>query len=540
MTTIVARVNARLLSKADRLFTGTLDGRIIEVLQNARRAGARQVEILNRPGEVEVRDDGRGIEDFQKLLDLGASGWEEAVEAGEDPAGVGLFSLAPRTVTLESRGQAATIAGEGWRGEAVEVFDRKTPPFGTRLKVVDEPWPLERVERHAVFCGMNVFVDARPCANIPFVSAGAVDHPELGCRIEVRESKDLDSWHRHWQGQLNRCNAALINFHGQVIALEYSGVAEPHLAYLVDLTGAPTELRLMLPARTRMVENAALQKLKQALEREAYRFLQRRGTHRLPYAEYLKARSLGVELPEAEPTFDLGLLSGDDPPPIPVLKPVDLPLSACCRFDPPEDIDDYDSDSANVHLLAALGQFPEPFVPVVIRGAYEGYSWARLRTITRVELTVGKTLHEADLWCGWMRCVARLEIRAHVSDGSVIASGVCMAVPPAGARPRRLVDQHVVYVTPAAGEALGAGDLAHHLGGWSDGGDTYETQEQQFSDQLDRFWDDLKGPHERLRAQLVSLVQSGAPGCPQVTVCADGRVKLHAADGSVVTVSPPT
>ena len=40
MNSLTAKVNPRLLSKADRLFTGTLAGRIIEILQNARRAGA--------------------------------------------------------------------------------------------------------------------------------------------------------------------------------------------------------------------------------------------------------------------------------------------------------------------------------------------------------------------------------------------------------------------------------------------------------------------------------------------------------------------
>ena len=71
MGTIQACVNARLLAEAQRLFTGTLDGRIIELLQNARRAGATQVEITNEDGTVTVRDNGRGIADFSKLLDLG-------------------------------------------------------------------------------------------------------------------------------------------------------------------------------------------------------------------------------------------------------------------------------------------------------------------------------------------------------------------------------------------------------------------------------------------------------------------------------------
>jgi hypothetical protein len=94
--TIQATVNPRLLQKASRLFTGTIEGRIIEVLQNARRAGATEVQITNTDGLITVRDNGRGIEEFKKLLDLGSSGWDDAIEFSEDPAGVGLFSLAPR------------------------------------------------------------------------------------------------------------------------------------------------------------------------------------------------------------------------------------------------------------------------------------------------------------------------------------------------------------------------------------------------------------------------------------------------------------
>ena len=67
METIQATVNPRLLTKANRLFTGTLHGRVIEILQNARRAGATKVEIENDDGFVTVHDNGRGIEDFARL-----------------------------------------------------------------------------------------------------------------------------------------------------------------------------------------------------------------------------------------------------------------------------------------------------------------------------------------------------------------------------------------------------------------------------------------------------------------------------------------
>ncbi len=42
-------VNAKILKKANRLFTGSMEGRITEVIQNARRAGASTVKPETRP-----------------------------------------------------------------------------------------------------------------------------------------------------------------------------------------------------------------------------------------------------------------------------------------------------------------------------------------------------------------------------------------------------------------------------------------------------------------------------------------------------------
>jgi len=109
METIQAQVSTRLLSKASRLFTGTLEGRIIEILQNARRAGATHVNIINKNGFVTVCDNGSGIEDFSKLLSLGDSDWDDAMEKAEDPAGVGVFCLAPRELTICSGNRKVCI-----------------------------------------------------------------------------------------------------------------------------------------------------------------------------------------------------------------------------------------------------------------------------------------------------------------------------------------------------------------------------------------------------------------------------------------------
>ena len=476
MQTIQAMVNPRLLSKANRFFTGTPEGRIIEILQNARRAGATKVEITNQDGHVTVRDNGEGVDDFSRLLDLGGSGWEQALESSEDPAGVGLFCLAPRQVTIRSNGQIATISGDGWTGAPVEIQKDPEPVQGTILRFQDEEWTSAAVDRNAVFCGMDVTVDGTPCPKVPFISDQARSHPELGCRIEVRESQDLNPWHTSCKRDRYHTDNVLVNFHGQVVAFDCHPVSEHHLHFLVDMTGEPTGIRMMLPARTRLVENEAFEHLKEALELEAYRYLQRRGHHRLPYKEYVRARELGVELPEAEPTFSVGLLGGGDPPdPVEVTMPEGFPLAECYRFN--ADFEDgAESDEANVHLLAALGTFDIPFVPVSIQGRYDGYSWAKLPRIGKVEVSVGKKLHSGGLWAGTLTCVDTITITAQASDGRVFSSKMCMAIAPAAPeKAPSWADDHML-VTPEAQERLCVSEIWHHFGGWHDEGDTYETR----------------------------------------------------------------
>ncbi len=240
MKTIQATVNTRLLDKASRLFTGTLAGRIIEILQNARRAGANEVHITNRDGVVTVRDNGRGINDFAKLLDLGGSRWDKAFEESEDPAGVGIFCLTPREVTIRSNGKMVTIVEDGWTGAPVSILEDPGSAEGTVIQFRDEEWNASAVDLNAVFCGMRVIVDGRECPKLPFVSDKSVAYAKLGCRIEVRQSSDLNPWHHcsmrgRWYG-----NNVLVNFHGQVVMFDHHPVSVHGLHYLIDMTREPT------------------------------------------------------------------------------------------------------------------------------------------------------------------------------------------------------------------------------------------------------------------------------------------------------------
>ena len=428
--TIQATVNPRLLSKANRLFTGSLQGRIIEILQNARRAHATRVEIANLDGYVTVQDNGKGIDDFARLLDFGGSDWEEQLEASEDPGGVGLFCLAPREVTIRSNGKLTVIHEGGWTGQPVHVLTDAEPIEGTRLYFQDEPWDQKVVEPLAVFTGMDVVVDDKPCPKDRFIRGRSTHEQSLGARIQVVTLARMSPWHRQAArvGAFGSTNV-LVNFHGQTVGFDYHPIREHQLHYLVDLTGEPTCIRLMLPARTQLVENDAFEQLQQVLEREAFLHVQRQGKHELPYEKYLRARELGIELPEAEPRFQVGLLSNDlGPEPVEVPMPKDQPLERCYRMG---EAANNQSDQENAHLLAALGKFTLPgagaFVPVDIRREYDGYEWAKLPTVDRVEVTVGKQHHESWLCSGKLICVDSITITAHTSNGKVHRSGVCMA-----------------------------------------------------------------------------------------------------------------
>jgi hypothetical protein len=88
------------------------------------------------------------------------------------------------------------ISEAGWTGTPVEVVADPEPVQGTVLRFKDEEWTLADVEPHAVFTGLQVRVDGQVCSQETFISPKAIQHPELGCRIEIRQTNDLQPWHR--------------------------------------------------------------------------------------------------------------------------------------------------------------------------------------------------------------------------------------------------------------------------------------------------------------------------------------------------------
>ena len=134
MNTIQATVNVRLLNKASRLFTGSLKGRIIEILQNARRAGATEVHITNKDGVVTVRDNGRGISDLSKLLNLGGSGWEEALDVSRRRSNRFAANRFQRSMPLRNEKRLRLLPADGrWRTDL--AISRRAAPAASGTMV---------------------------------------------------------------------------------------------------------------------------------------------------------------------------------------------------------------------------------------------------------------------------------------------------------------------------------------------------------------------------------------------------------------------
>jgi len=86
---------------------------------------------------------------------------------------------------------------------------------------------------------------------------------------------------------------------------------------------------------------------------------------------------------------------------------------------------------------------------------------------------------------------------------------------------------------------LASWEIWHHLGGWSDEGDTYETQEFNFEQELNRFWAHVVGPDKHLRQGVLSSLAAIKPEWKSVTVTPNGVVTVQYTDGAEKTLEPP-
>lgn len=306
-TTIHTAVGESIIGKVSRWFNGGASDVLTELLQNARRAGATKVHIdqFTEDGQdiVVVRDDGKGIDDPATLLTLGDSGWQEDIARREDPAGMGMFSLAGRQITVRSwsptagHGWQVTITPDAWESSAPLAVEPCSITQGTEIRIaMPDTWQMgfeNAAKTVALYYPLPVLLNGEKVAWQSFLNEAERIEEWNGCRIGIVPGRCY-----------NHPNNARINFHGLTVPCDLPEVAEIDMSRswyaLVEIVDAPA-LQLVLPARKEMVQNSALEDLREECEAAIYRTIARKGHHRLPYKQWLRARSLGVDLPEAEP-----------------------------------------------------------------------------------------------------------------------------------------------------------------------------------------------------------------------------------------------
>lgn len=309
--TIRGGVDVALLDKADRLFRNDDEGIWIEVLQNARRAGATVIAISIEESTpqadfctVTVEDNGSGITDFQTLVTLGHSEWAEETQAIEDPAGMGFFSLCHSDVEVHSGQECVRISRAVFLGKAeARIEKRDELVHGTRLRFQRPSTRRALVgalERVTEFLPVEVRLEGNALPRHDFL-AGAlhrevIDGIEVGFAVQFAFHPSCDL---NWNFYGARLRHAPMRVDG--LLTENDRVLALSARFQVLETAA---VKLQLPDRKGILEDAAFRQFQKKAAAAAYHFFQTQPRHVLSYRNWREARELGVELAEAVPLLE--------------------------------------------------------------------------------------------------------------------------------------------------------------------------------------------------------------------------------------------
>lgn len=296
--TINATVSQRALEKVTRLFNASLTDILNELLQNARRAGASEVRMaITQAGTLVVEDNGRGILDPKILLTLGESDWSEGTTKREDPAGMGVFSLSNRGATIRSANWQMRLKPEHFCGQKAITVEAASPIEGTRVEFqlsereLKEPHLASLIGASARFYPLPVLLNGRQLPKDIFIAKPVFVQQWRGLNIAVVSS--------------NGYRDRNINFHGITLTCDLPMLVckKKCLRVMVDVCECP-ELKLVLPSRKEVVQNDFYGKLREECERLLYQYVETLPAHDLSYKDWLRAKELGIVLPEAQPVLN--------------------------------------------------------------------------------------------------------------------------------------------------------------------------------------------------------------------------------------------
>lgn len=389
---IQAQVSSRILSKVDRMFSNSMTQVFVELLQNARRAGATKVfvdtaAIDDKNTSIKFQDNGTGVEDFSKLLHLGNSGWDEQVETREDPAGIGMFALAHTGVTVESRGQKAVITKAAFLGkEPVEITAGDRGPVGTALTFTrnESYGSVEFALRQVSTYGpIDVMLNGEVLPRNNFLDGAIYVKEVKGVRIGVfagdRYAGYSSNPNMNFYGHRIDCGG-LTASDAAILVVDGKGEADRQFLNVKLDVLSTSQLKLVLPDRNAVVRDKGWEDILVEVRRAVFECVAAAKYHDCPFNIYRAARDMGIDIKESTPFLmpffvpvrDSGGSSNE---------PASGGRSTKAIVDPAKcvlvEIDnDCDNPSARTFERAVLDKtLSNNLVPVSPDSSYAGYQW---------------------------------------------------------------------------------------------------------------------------------------------------------------------
>ncbi|NJR80712.1 ATP-binding protein [Sphingomonas sp. 36D10-4-7] len=515
--TIATAVAPETIARVTRLFNNTAFDVVTELFQNARRAGALAVAVVIQTGGsdtlLHIADDGHGIADPASVVTLGRSGWSEETRRAEDPAGMGVFSLAGRDVIIRSysrpdrQGWMAHIPASAWETSRPIAISSDPIASGTAITVrVPEAWlkSLEAdIARAAKYYPLPVTLNGDMLPREDWLKDA--DHVEEwnGTRIGV--------FHKHPSHYSSRDGR--LNFHGLTMPCDLPHVQEVdrggHWIARVDIFDAPA-IQLVLPARKEVVENDGIAGLRDAVKIAIYRAIEARGTHRLSAHDWREAAALGIPLPEAEPylfawtpptadyhsSYETGERTAD---PAMVLMP------------------DFEALVAQPAQAAIRAHNPFGGPLVEAQDAFRGYGWydvlarvedLRFRVIQGARSFIVSDAREAPAEAenGWVDAITLEATMSHAGASIEVACDADVAFAP-DPWSCNSVEETSIFVRRDSGQtALGVADVferAVFSSSDDSAADSYDTQQERFqADAAERIIGLLEGDDAALENRI--------------------------------------
>ena len=304
---ITASIHQDAINRVGDFFDATISTITNELLQNSRRAGATRVDVtINAVGRIKIADDGAGIADPETILAFGLSQWSPTTADSENPAGMGLYSLARRK---QVRIQSKSAYSDAWcvnltpdhfvgrLSAPVEPVDDYDRPHGTTIEFDGNFNDEAMINNAARYYPLPVHVNGKLPLQVDFLKDAF--HTELwqGVRIGVYPSRTPVT-----HGQLG-----LLNFHGSLVhrpGLPYVNAIQSYWTAKVDVLDCPG-LDLTLPARQEIVQSPFADELRAACRAVIYRAMLLHPTPvDVPKMTQEDAASMGINIPDATPTLE--------------------------------------------------------------------------------------------------------------------------------------------------------------------------------------------------------------------------------------------